>query len=283
MKCCVLTTRNKRSGANFFMIINLCKMSVEHNVPIQYFLKSLNVNNFLNKPFTLEFTGKIHCIQCDRIIKKSFQQGYCFPCMQKINECNNCMIHPEKCLVETDRCDPADWAHEHCHQKQLVYLANSSGLKVGITQIRNNPTRWIDQGASQALAIFQTSNRYQAGLIEVVLKEYVSDKTNWRTMLLSNVPFIDLIAEKTLLLSQAEKNLSTILKKYADQIIQLDENNIISFEYPVLQYPKKIISLSLDKTPKISGILLGIKGQYLIFDSGVINIRKFGGYQVIVK
>lgn len=263
---------------------NLHKMSVHHAHPIQYELildnQKINLNNLLNKKITLEFLGDIHCIQCGRKTKQSFQQGYCFLCMQKINECNNCLIHPERCLVETGKCDPADWAHQQCHQEHFVYLANSSGMKVGITRTKNNPSRWIDQGAVQALPIFKTHNRYQAGLIEVALKKYVADKTNWRAMLKSNVAPIDLIAEKKLLLSQAEKDLESILKKYSDQIIFLEEKNILSFEYPIIEYPTKINSLSFDKTPKIEGILLGIKGQYLILDSGVLNIRKFGGYRV---
>src|SRR3990167_9910422 len=260
----------------------LRKMMVKHADPIQYTLGDFSVNDFLGKKLTLEWTGEIFCIQCNRPIKKTFQQGYCFPCMQKINACNNCMIHPEKCLVETGQCDSADWAHEHCHQKQLVYLANSSGLKVGVTQIKNNPTRWIDQGAAQALPIFQTSNRYQAGLIEVGLKEYIADKTNWRAMLMGNIAQLDLLAEKKHVLSQAEQKLAAILKKYSDAITILDDNRIFTFEYPVITYPKKIISLSFDKTSKVGGILLGFKGQYLFFASGVINIRKFGGYQVVV-
>lgn len=190
------------------------------------------------------------------------------------------MIHPERCLVETGKCDAANWAHTHCHQKQLVYLASSSGLKIGITQIKNNPTRWIDQGAAQALPIFQVNNRYQAGLIEVALKHYVADKTNWRKMLTDNIAHIDLNAEKKTLLTQAEKNLDVILKKYSDDIILLNDTKIYTFDYPVNEYPKKISSLSFDKTPQISGVLLGIKGQYLILDTGVLNIRKFGGYVV---
>lgn len=261
-------------------MINLRKMSVQHTAPIHYQLNELVLNDFLGQHFTLEWTGEIYCIQCNRKIKQSFQQGYCFPCMQKINECNNCIIHPEKCLVETGRCDPTDWAHGHCHQKQLVYLANSSGLKVGVTQIKNIPSRWIDQGAAQALAIFQTNNRYQAGLIEVILKQFVADKTNWRVMLRENVPPIDLSAAKKILLQQAEKNLSIFVKKYTDQIILLPDEKIYTFDYPILTYSNKIHSLSFDKTPKITGILLGIKGQYLIFDNGVLNIRKFGGYSV---
>lgn len=255
-------------------------MSATHHTTIQYQLSTLNLNDYLSKKLTLEFLGEIFCIQCNRKTKQSFQQGFCFPCMQKINECNNCMIHPERCLVETGKCDPENWAHHHCHQKQIVYLANSSGLKVGVTQIKNNPSRWIDQGAAQAMPIFQTSNRYQAGLIEVALKNYVADKTNWRIMLRENVTHIDLIDAKNNLLSQAEKNLTPILQKYSDQINLTSENKMLTFNYPVLEYPKKIISLSFDKTPKIEGILLGIKGQYLIFDTGVLNVRKFGGYQV---
>lgn len=265
----------------------LKKMFAHHARPIQYELilnnQKISLNNYLNQKISFEFLGEINCIQCGRKIKQSFQQGYCFVCMQKINECNNCMIHPEKCLIETGNCPVNDWAHQHCHQSQIVYLANSSGIKVGVTQIKNNPSRWIDQGAAQALPIFQTRNRLQAGLLEVALKKFISDKTNWRTMLKENIALIDLLSEKKLLLSQAEKTISGILKKYPDEIILLDEKNILVFEYPVLEYLKKINALSFDKTPKIDGVLLGIKGQYLILNTGVLNIRKFGGYLVSVS
>lgn len=264
------------------MQLSLRKMHVTHTTPILYQLGEWTLNDFLGKKLTLAWNGDIYCIQCNRKTKQSFQHGFCFPCMQKINECNNCMIHPERCLIETGQCDPNDWAHQHCHQKQIVYLANSSGLKVGITQIKNNPSRWIDQGAAQALPIFQTQNRYQAGLIEVALKNYVADKTNWRVMLRENAPHINLIQEKNNLLSLSAKNLAPILKKYRDDIVLLEHHKIFTFEYPILQYLQKIITLSFDKTPVISGVLQGIKGQYFIFDHGVLNIRKFGGYCITV-
>lgn len=261
---------------------HLRKLSVTHETPIKYALNLddhvIELNPLLNQKIFIEFLGDIHCMQCGRKTKQSFQQGFCFPCMQKINACNNCMIHPEKCLVESGKCDATDWAHAHCHQPQLVYLANASGLKVGVTQIKNNPSRWIDQGAAQALPIFQTSNRYQAGLLEVALKSFVSDKTNWRAMLKENRSHIDLMVEKKRLLSEAEKDITPILNKYTDQIIALDEKNIVTFDYPVSEYPAKINSLSLDKTSIVEGVLLGIKGQYLILDTGVLNVRKFGGY-----
>ncbi|MDP1574055.1 MAG: DUF2797 domain-containing protein [Coxiellaceae bacterium] len=256
------------------------KMAVSHQSTIQYHLNTICLNDFLDKKISLAFTGNIFCIQCNRKIKKSFQQGYCFPCMQKINECNNCMIHPEKCLVETGKCNATDWVHEHCHQTHLVYLANSSGLKVGITRTKNNPSRWIDQGAAQALPIFQTHNRYQAGIVEVAFKSFVADKTNWRVMLRENVVPIDLITLKKELLLQAEKTLEPILKKYLDEIIPISEDKIFTFNYPVLEYAAKINSLSFDKMPIVEGVLKGIKGQYLLLDGGVLNIRKFGGYEV---
>lgn len=262
----------------------LKKMTVHYAKPVGYELtlenQTIQLNSLLNKKIVMQFLGEIHCIQCDRKIKKTFQQGYCFPCMQKINDCNNCIIHPEKCLVETGRCDPADWAHAHCHQQQIVYLANSSALKVGITRASNIPARWIDQGAVQALPIFQTSNRYQAGLLEVALKHYVSDKTNWRVMLQEEAKSISLEAEKKRLLSLAEKNISPILEKYTDEITLLKDQTAMTVEYPIVAYPSKITALSFDKTPMIEGVLLGIKGQYLILNTGVLNIRKFGGYRV---
>jgi hypothetical protein len=262
------------------------KMHVTHDNPIRYVLslsdEDISLNDYLMQTIRIEFLGDIYCIHCQRKTKKSFQQGFCFPCMQKINECNNCMIHPERCLVETGQCDGSHWAHRHCHQPQLVYLANASALKVGVTQITHNPSRWIDQGAAQALPIFQTNNRYQAGLLEVALKQCVSDKTNWRLMLKEQVTHIDLIAQKEALLLACEKYITPLLAQYPNDIVSLDNTRVLTFQYPVLQYPEKIIALSFDKTPKIEGILLGIKGQYLILNTGVLNIRKFGGYSVSV-
>ena len=265
--------------------IRLHKMQVKNENPIQYFLRcneaKVCVNDFLGQKITLSFLNDIHCIQCDRKIKKTFQGGYCFPCMQRLNDCNNCMIHPERCLVESEGgCPHDDWAHQQCHQPHVVYLANSSGLKVGITRTGNQPSRWIDQGALQALPIFTTANRYQCGLVEVALKQFVADKTNWRAMLKNDVEMMDLVEAKKMLLSQADAALKPILEKYQDVIVSADTDHVYEFHYPVLQYPEKVKSFSFDKTPEISGVLQGIKGQYLILDTGVLNIRKFGGYLV---
>lgn len=254
------------------------------SAPIEYHLTSeqnaIILNHSLGKKIKLEFLGEIHCIQCGRITKKSFEQGHCYPCMLRLQECN-CILRPERCRVEEGKCSKEDWAHVQCDQEHIIYLANSSGLKVGITRATNTPGRWIDQGAIQAIPIMRVMNRYQAGMVEVALKEFVADRTNWREMLKRNNDPIDLIATKTQLLEQAKTPLKNLTEKFGENKIHVfAENQITQLNYPILKFPEKIQALSLDKTPEISGTLLGIKGQYWILDCGVINIRKFSGYRV---
>src|SRR3990167_10787609 len=161
------------------LIGNLQKLKSKLEDPIHYYFRIGEqeelVNAWVGKIIGLHPTGNIHCIQCGRKTNKSFQQGFCFPCFRRLQECDLCIIHPEKCIVESGRCPENDWAHAQCNQPHTIYLANASGLKVGITRDTQVPTRWIDQGAIQALPIFKTKNRYQAGQVEVTLKQFVSD------------------------------------------------------------------------------------------------------------
>lgn len=264
-------------------ILRKMKTTFEH--PIRYHLRigetEILLNDFLGKPLKLNFLGRIFCIQCARKISKTFQQGFCYPCYQRLLECNLCILHPERCLVETGSCSTIDWAHLQCHQTHVVYLANASGVKVGITRMSHLPTRWLDQGAIQALPIIKVQNRYRAGLVEVALKKFVSDRTNWRVMLKNEVKAMDLLSFRDALFQKTEEVLNKIREEFKGDVEFLQENPV-GITYPVLEYPNKINALSFDKTSALGGILLGIKGQYLIFDSGVINLRKFGGYEVEV-
>lgn len=254
----------------------LRKMHVELSSPVDYYLPVGNdkvyLNELLGEVIQFKFTGNIYCIQCDRKTQKSFQQGYCFPCLKRLHECNLCVIHPERCRVEEGLCSKEDWAHQQCDQPHVVYLANSAGLKVGITREKYVPSRWIDQGAKQGLVIHHVTNRYRAGVVEVAYKKYISDRTNWRNLLKQEAETLDLVAE-------AEYLTSVVKLDAAINAVQ-PRTEVVKIDYPILQYPKKINPLSLDITPSVSGTLLGIKGQYLILDSGVINIRKFSGYEV---
>ncbi|MBI3772930.1 MAG: DUF2797 domain-containing protein [Gammaproteobacteria bacterium] len=267
------------------VIGNLRKMPVLLATPVNYCLllgeNSIELNPLLGKKLVLRFSGEINCIHCGRKTSKSFQQGYCFPCMRSLAECDSCIVKPETCHFDQGTCREPEWAKAHCFQPHIVYLANSSGVKVGITRQNQVPTRWIDQGATQALPVFKVQNRFQSGLMEVVLKQHVADRTDWRKMLRGENETLDLLAIRDDLLQRCKPEIDPLIDRFGGAAIELlSDVKITAINYPVLQYPEKVKSLDFDKTENISGILQGIKGQYLILDSGVINIRKFGGYKV---
>ena len=264
---------------------HLFKMKTASGDPVQYQLRLdellVPMNGYLGREVSLRHTGDIHCVGCGRALKKTYQQGYCFPCTQSLAECDLCIVRPELCHFHKGTCRQPDWGETHCMRPHVVYLANSSGLKVGITRHTQVPTRWIDQGAIQATPLLRVRTRFQAGLCEVMVKNHAADKTNWRQMLKGEVDLIDLKGARSRILAACGDGLKRLRERFgADAIEVVPEEDPYKFQYPVLEYPVKITSLNLDKTPEITGTLVGIKGQYLIFDRGVINIRKYQGYQV---
>lgn len=266
------------------MTITLEKMKVQLSDPVTYQIQGLNnitLNECIGKTVTLKHTGDYHCIQCNRSVKKLFQQGYCYPCFRELQSCNLCIIHPERCLVMEGKCSHDHWAHKHCHANHIIYLSFTSNIKVGITQEKNVPSRWIDQGAVAAIPILKTSNRYLSGIVEVSLKQYFKDKTNWRTMLKESPDAPDLWAAWQDALIQAKPNIDKLIDTYGkDHIEYLRKSEQTVIHYPITDFPTKITSLSLEKTPIVSDRLIGIKGQYLYFSSGVMNIRKFSGFEI---
>lgn len=263
---------------------NLRKMKVELANPVKYQLplsdQLIELNPLIGKPLKLVFTGNISCVHCNRSIKKSFNQGYCYPCFTSLAQCDMCIMKPETCHFEAGTCREPAWAEEFCFQSHYVYLANSSGVKVGITRGSQIPTRWIDQGAVQALPIVKVKSRYISGLIEVLIAQHVSDKTSWQRMLKNHVETIDLKAKRDELLVLCEPEITEISKRFGEGSVELLDQECVDINFPVESYPLKVKSFNFDKNPEVSGILQGIKGQYLLFDTGVINIRKFAGYEV---
>lgn len=253
--------------------------------PVQYQLplddERVPLNALIGQPLTLEYRNEIHCLGCGRKTSKSFNQGYCYPCFKKLPECDSCIVKPEQCHYFAGTCRDASWGEQHCLQDHYVYLANSSGIKVGITRGSQLPTRWLDQGAVQALPILRVKNRLLSGLVEVVLKQHVADKTAWQRMLKGTPEPRDLAQKRDELYALGADGMADILAQHGDDAIQiLSDEQPIEIHYPVREYPVKVSALNFDKTPLISGVLQGIKGQYLIFDCGVLNIRKFAGYRV---
>ncbi len=233
----------------------------------------IDMNALMERTISLKFNGKIICSNCGALTRKSYAQGFCYSCCQNLARCDLCIMRPETCHHHLGTCRESAWGLENCFTPHIVYLALSSGVKVGITRKNNTPSRWIDQGAIAALPILEVDTRLKSGKIEHALKTHVNDKTNWRKMLKNEVEQANLVAVKKQLLPKVFE-LSTNL----DATTLNDE--VLKINYPVVEYPSKIVSLNFDKTPEIKGALQGIKGQYLLLDCGVINIRKFSSYNI---
>ena len=266
----------------------LRKMQVELGETVRYRLFSeqggLCLNESLGQSIRLSFTGAIHCVACDRLTKKSFNQGYCFPCLRKLAACDSCIVSPEKCHLAEGTCREPDWAETHCQVPHIVYLSNTSSVKVGITRETQIPTRWIDQGATQAKPIARVQTRYQSGLLEVLCAQQVGDRTAWQTMLKGNGEPQDLEAIRQKVMDSCKEGIADLQLQHGESAFELLEDAPeTEIEYPVLNWPQKVKAHNFDKQPVVEGTLMGIKGQYLMLDTGVLNIRKFGGYEVEIK
>lgn len=253
----------------------ILKMEAKLSETVNYYLpinnETIHINSYLGKQIHFEFLNKIQCIGCDKITSKSFNQGYCFHCFKTKASCDICILKPELCHYAKGTCREPEWGLKHCMIEHYVYLANSSSLKIGITRCNQIPTRWIDQGAIKALLIARVKSRYESGLAEEYFRQFVKDKTQWQKMLKGEFEAVDLLEKREDLLLKWPKNIEAEL---------LRDSHVVSINYPVLEYPKKVKALSLEKESKIEGVLLGVKGQYLILDCGVINLRKYQGYHI---
>lgn len=254
----------------------LHKMRVSKETPVKYFLELENtvcMNDYIGKSIKLSWSGVIQCVSCQNFTKSSFGQGFCYTCFTQSASAAECIIRPELCRAHLGEGRDIAWEEANHNQPHVVYLAQSDIVKVGVTRETQIPTRWIDQGAVAAIKVAETPNRYLAGVLEVALKDHFSDKTNWQRMLRNEVDeSIDLVEEKW----QLEGMLPDDLLQYFTE-----DDEILAFEYPVNQYPTKVKSMALEKLGSVSGILQGIKGQYLLFDGDrVINLRKYSGYMV---
>ena len=257
----------------------LTKMQTEFSNPIQYYLifenNFLSLNQLLGKSMEINFVG-YQCLNCNKK-KKIFRQGFCYDCFMSSASAGDWIMKPELSTAHLD-IEDRDLAYEKKVQLQphIVYLALSSEVKVGVTRETQVPTRWIDQGAIQAIPIVEVPNRYLAGITEVALKNHYADKTNWQKMLKNDVPVVDLLKEKA--------SLKYLIPKEVQEFYHPEKENLLEIHYPVLNYPTKVNSLNLDKSPNFSGKLMGIKGQYLIFEDGtVFNVRTFEGYVVKIS
>jgi len=255
------------------MHTHLNKGVAQYQLPIGD--KLLSMNDLVGEQITLSFNQVIQCSHCGKKTNKSYSQGYCYPCSQKLACCDLCIMKPETCHHHLGTCREPQWGLDNCFSPHVVYLANSSGIKVGITRKGNIPNRWIDQGAISALPILEVDTRLKSGELEMALKQYVNDKTNWRKMLKNEIEDVSLVEWR-------EKLKEFIPEEAAPYFI--DNKTTTHLKFPVIKYPEKPKSLNLIKTPAYKGILIGIKGQYLIFeDQTVFNVRSNEGLVVSIQ
>ena len=262
------------------MKLVLQKMDSKLESTIQYSLRTSDLpivmNDLIGKEISLSWNGVIICSKCSKQTKKSFGEGFCFTCFSSAAEASPCILHPELCEAHLGKGRDLEFEERNHNQPHFVYLAATDKVKVGVTRATQIPTRWIDQGASSSIILAETPNRYLAGCIEVALKDFFTDKTNWQNMLRNfQDESIDLEEEKW----QVHDELPSDLTQY-----WIENDEITELNYPVLHYPEKVSSMSFDKTTQIQGKLTGIRGQYLIFDNkNVINIRRHTGYEIEIN
>ena len=295
------TSPSSRRNSNFDVRYHLNHLNISSSLNAEFI--TLDLNQLIGSKIQIRFLGTIQCIACKRKIKKTFQNGYCFPCVRSLAQADICMVRPEKCHYGKGTCRQPTWANDHCMIDHKVYLSISSNLKVGITRGYRIHQRWIDQGASYAIELGSVKSRYIAGLTEVVLKQKFKDKTNTKKMLCSTPKAEDLLKIR----SQTLNSLLPSIEEYissnpqngcgndhnnhpADNYFFQSDHHQVTINYPIIDYcePDNLKLFDLKKHQSIEGILHGIKGQYLIFSSTSIDdnfryalsARKYAGYHV---
>ena len=259
------------------MKITLSKMLTQHHEPVIYELAcdayKIDFNSLINRKIKISWNGVITCRKCAKKTKKSFGDGFCYSCFVSAPEASPCILKPELCQAHLGFGRDLEYEEKNHNQPHAVYLAATDKVKVGVTRTTQIPTRWIDQGANEAIVLAITPYRYLAGVLEVALKSIYSDKTNWRNMLKNFTDeSIDLEEEKW----SCYELLPNDLQQYF-----IEDDTIYNFIYPAEKYPNKVSSINLQKTPLIEGVLTAIKGQYLIFDNEyVFNVRRHTSFEI---
>ncbi len=257
---------------------NLSKMRSEYATPIRYYLhngsEEIYMNDLIGKRISIKYLHQINCVSCGKITRQSYMNGHCYNCFMTLPECDPGIFNPEEDKAHLGIARDMESAKKFSLVDHYVYLAYTGEVKVGVANMNNIPTRWIDQGAVVAIKFAKTPNRNLAGQIEVEMKKYLADKTNWRRMLMFSQADVNLVEYKKQNLEKLPDYLR-IYESFDDSITEL-------------YYPYKTVanlrSVSLEKTDSVEGVLVGIKAQYLIFENGTaLNVRTHSGYKVVFE
>ena len=256
----------------------LKKMVSIHDNPVRYIMDFdddlVFLNQIIGKKIKIHKTGYC-CLSCYENLQ-IFANVFCKKCFFESPMAGDWVMKPELSKAHLE-IEDRDISYEKKVQLQnhIVYLSKTSGIKVGVTRSNSMTTRWIDQGAIEAVVLIEVPNRYLAGLAEVKLKEKFSDKTNWRRMLTSNIEEEDITNNKKMALDSLGSEFEEFFKT---------DSEVLKFNYQIDKSIDSVKSISLKKSDDIEGILVGVKGQYLIFDdSSVFNVRSNEGYVVDIS
>lgn len=230
----------------------------------------IDLSRYIGHRLQLHYTGSIRCSHCGQRSRRSFSQGYCYGCFKKLARCDLCIMSPTRCHYDQGTCREPQWAEGFCFAPHSLYLANSSGLKVGITGAGRELNRWADQGAVQAQVLLHCQSRQLAGQLEAALTQYMSDRTHWRALLSGDAMPLDLDAAAERALQQLG-TLPSGAKPAARGTVEI--------QYPISHYGP-VRTVNLEKSPLFESTLLGIKGQYLLFEDGVLNVRRHTAFDV---
>ena len=261
---------------NIRKMISQLNSEVEYTLPLYETTQpSLNIelNQLIGSTIKISFSGIINCVVTGKKIRKAYGEGMSYDAFKSSPLAVESIIRPELSKIHLGvALRDYEWEMEHHMKPHIVYLSKTAGNKVGVTKESQIPTRWIDQGAIQALIIARVPYRQAAGAIEISLKKHISDKTNWRKMLQNEI-------NQDSLLSIRDELFSKLENEYRKYIVR--EETLYDINFPVIKYPEKVKSLTLDKVPEFEEKLVGIKGQYLLFENDLVfNVRRHSGYLI---
>jgi Protein of unknown function (DUF2797) len=252
---------------------------VQYHLPLYDILEQnhfVDINKMIGTQIQMTFLHQIHCVVTGKKIRKAFGEGMSYDAFMNSPMASPSIIRPELSRIhEGIALRDFEWEMKHHMTPHTVYLSQTAGVKVGVTRNTQIPYRWIDQGAVKAIRLAETPYRQAAGLIEVALKDYISDKTNWQRMLKGEIDEVDMLKLKKQMIEFVPDN----MRQYVST-----DNEVVEIKYPILANPPKVKSLKLYREPIIEKKLMGVKGQYLIFDdSTVLNVRSHSGYRIILE
>ncbi len=227
------------------------------------------------------------CVHCAKPVSKLYGGGHCYDCFSTLARCDLCVVSPDRCHYASGTCREPEWGEAFCMQPHSVYLAVSSGPKVGLTRRGRELRRWVDQGASAAMVIAHTPSRRAAGVVEAQCRRFVSDRTDWRKLVSGTTQSVDL-ADLARILRREIPELSALQASNVEPAelaasVWLTDTSPSILRYPVTAFsPAERLVVNAEHV-ELRDNLQGAVGQFLLFSRGAFNVAEHRGIGVVVE